>query len=392
MTSIAGVVTGLALLVGGAVMHDENYAKDDPRLRRMKIHEQKEHVGYLLGAAGGAVFSLSLQEILDRRTEITLGPTLVRTTLGSGLVWIGLLTHEDPHRGDRDTRMAHETQKTNDLQEHFGYLLGPLGAAAVALSVKGYQNHRSRSKALVDTPSVSIPPSLLPSIKRTPQRFGETPVALSASAPARFPPDLGSDHRRRRPRSHRDQIYPIELLDEDHRRPDRRQRNWLGVLGEPRLTHPSSFRTITISVGQPLQLAAKRHHAHLPSLTLLTTLAPLLGLNEPRTRFHPRRHIGGPVPLPHLRAARLEDLDRIGPDRRQPYAGRRRSARRHPRRRALADDPGRFRYCIRGGHRLTIQSTTCHRVPRRIGARLACSATGGRPGEAAPSGRHGALR
>lgn len=178
MTSIAGVVTGLALLVGGAVMHDENYAKDDPRLRRMKIHEQKEHVGYLLGAAGGALFSLSLQEILDRQTEITLGPTLVRTTLGSGLVWIGLLTHEDPHRGDRDTRMAYETQKTNDLQEHFGYLLGPLGAAAAALSVKGYQNHRSQSKALVDTPSVSIPPGLLPSIKRTPQRFGEIPVAL----------------------------------------------------------------------------------------------------------------------------------------------------------------------------------------------------------------------
>lgn len=145
---MTGILIGMALVIGGGVLHDENFKPNDPRLRRMdpdRWSRHREGAGYLLGTVGGAVLAWHLHDYLADQDRwklplpLTLGLTqsLVGTLVGGGLVGVGLIVHEDRVRGDRDTRY-YERQRTNDYREHAGYLLGPLGAATVTLSIKGY--------------------------------------------------------------------------------------------------------------------------------------------------------------------------------------------------------------------------------------------------------------
>ena len=145
---MTGMLIGLALLIGGGAMHDENYQPNDPRLRQVgpdRWSDRREGAGYVMGMAGGAILAWHLHEYLEERIggelpiRLGLGRALVGGLAGGGLVGIGLIVHNDDARGDRDRRYSYRAQRTNDYREHLGFLLGPLGGATAALSIKGYR-------------------------------------------------------------------------------------------------------------------------------------------------------------------------------------------------------------------------------------------------------------
>ena len=66
--SMAGIVVGAGLIIGGLNVHDDNFADNDSRLccEDRQSHDRREHLGYGMGIVGGAVLVLSVKELWDR--------------------------------------------------------------------------------------------------------------------------------------------------------------------------------------------------------------------------------------------------------------------------------------------------------------------------------------
>ncbi len=168
--SILGALLGTGLFVGGFVYHDVQFyefrkadaVRVSPNGYVMFESSNQEENAYAIGMAGAAVLTLSLKHIWDSRKNKSSHQAYSKfrktldLLLGTGFLIGGIGAH-DKH-WDRDSprwssRNADDPdsewrmyQKAGNVEEHFGFALGALGAVWLTASVKHAWDLRGREQ------------------------------------------------------------------------------------------------------------------------------------------------------------------------------------------------------------------------------------------------------
>ena len=157
---ILGIMIGTGLFVSGIAIHD----KDMELFPRRDVNwhgeilqptgfaydkDKWEHTGYLMGLAGAAMLTLSIDRIRNKdkpavRVDMTRFRKTVGILAGAGAMIGGQILHE---RGEDDTflivygpgpnnRPIQWIDARNNLREHLGFFLGAAGASTFVYSLK----------------------------------------------------------------------------------------------------------------------------------------------------------------------------------------------------------------------------------------------------------------
>ncbi len=156
---ILGILIGTGLFAGGFAIHDMdmellprghvNWHGEVLQPTRIAYDKDKwEHTGYLMGLAGAAILTLSIDRMRNEDKPVKEAMAKFRKTVGilagAGAIIGGQILHE---RGEDDiflvvygpapdNRPIQWINARNNPREHLGFFLGAVGASTFVYSLK----------------------------------------------------------------------------------------------------------------------------------------------------------------------------------------------------------------------------------------------------------------